>query len=124
ARPASARQSVAKSGANVVPSTMSVAHCSNICDTGGDKYGMTGYARVTSSHARSTTPTDTARVNAVDQRNCSVSERMPGHDAIQSYDVQSVQQVADEREIEHHREHRIVRAHAAVREDQIAEAGL
>src|SRR4030095_12285777 len=121
ARPARARHSVAKSGANVVPSTISVAQRSTISDTGGKTYGLTKCARVASSQASSTMPTGTTRVSTVDQRDRSMSECMPGHCAAQPDHIQPVQQVAEESEIEHHGEHRIVRAHAPIRADEIAE---
>src|SRR4051812_25728457 len=64
-RPASARHKVAASGANVVPSATSVTQRSSISDTGGKTFGLTNSARVTNSHASSTTATGTTRVSAV-----------------------------------------------------------
>src|SRR3990172_10398256 len=123
-RPSNARQSVSQRGRYTLPSTNRATQRITISETGGNTNGLTQPAPVTSSHASRTSAIGTTRVSPATRRGCLVSEGMPGHQPAQPGEVEPVEQVTEHRKVDHHRQHGVVGAHAAVRENQVTEPGL
>src|SRR2546430_10155695 len=96
------------------PSLYSAKNRSTISVTGGNTFGLTKSRRATSSQARSTSPMGTNLVR----------KGMPAHEPAQAGEVEAVEEVADRREPDHHCQHGVVGADAAVGKDEIAEAFL
>src|SRR4051812_27228819 len=96
------------------PSTNSITQRQTISLTGGKTLGLTSAPRLTSSQAASTSATGAILM----------SKGMPGHRAPQPYEIETVEEVAEGAEPDHHGQHGIVGAYTAVRKDEIAEAGL
>src|SRR3954467_4879889 len=96
------------------PSTNSATQRKAISLTGGKTWGLTSAARLTSSQAASTSATGAILM----------SKGMPGHRAPQAREIETVEEVAEGAEPDHHGQHRVVGAHPAVRKDEVAEPGL
>src|SRR5437762_8544968 len=82
--------------------------------TGGKTYGFTQWARVTSSQIARTIATGRTLM----------SKGMPSHEPAQAGEVEAVEEVAERRQPDHHREHGVVRADAAIGKDKVAQSRL